>query len=58
MLYTIITLNGRGFTFEADSVEEDGEKYLFSLDGAVVASFLIKGIAGYYSMEQENEDNY
>lgn len=56
MLYTIITLNGKSATFEADEVEEDGERYIFSLDEEVVAQFLIKGIAGYFGSFAESND--
>ena len=56
MLYTIITLNGRAFQFEADNVEETQESYVFYLDGEIVAQFLIKGISGYFAMETVDED--
>lgn len=56
MYYTIITLNGKSATFEADEVNQDGERYIFSLDGEVVAQFLIKGIAGYFGSFVESND--
>lgn len=58
MLFTIITLNGRAFQFGADEVIEDDEKYTFSAEGEVIASFLIKGIAGYYAVEVDDEKSY
>ena len=56
MYYTIITLNGKSATFEADEVNQDEERYIFSLDGEVVAQFLIKGIAGYFGSVVESDD--
>lgn len=56
MLYTVITLNGKGFQFPADEVEENDEWYEFTLDGEIVARFLIKGICGYYKQEIEEDD--
>lgn len=58
MLFTIITLNGRAFPFIADEVTEDDERYRFSAEGEVIASFLIKGIAGYYAEEEDDEKSY
>lgn len=56
MLYTVITLNGKGFQFPADYIVESGEWYAFFMDGEVVARFLIKGICGYYKQEIEEDD--
>ena len=56
MLITIITLNGKMFQFEADEVDTIEDRYVFSCDGETVGSYWIKGIAGYYTQEYEDED--
>lgn len=52
----MITLNGKGFQFPADYVEESGEWYEFFMNGEIVARFLIKGICGYYKQELKKDD--
>lgn len=54
--YTIITLNGRSFTFIADEVKEFGGDYLFSENGDVVATFSKTAITGYFRSEVIDDD--
>lgn len=53
----VITLNGRGFQFPADDVEENNEWYEFFMDGEIVGRFLIKGISGYYRKETDDGED-
>lgn len=55
-MYTIVTLNGRGFVFEADEVDEIMGQLTFSLDGEVVAEFKKDAIAGYFISRYVEED--
>lgn len=58
MMYTVVTLNGRGFMFEADGVIELGGEYIFELDGETVAQFKKDAIAGYFiTRYDEDEDS-
>ena len=45
--FEILFANGRGVAFDADEVEDDGEKYLFKTHGDVIAEFSKNMIAGY-----------
>ena len=45
--FEILFANGRGCMFDADSVEDDGEKYLFKTCGDTIAEFSKNMIAGY-----------
>lgn len=56
MVYTIITLNGRGYEFEADGMTELGDEYYFELDGEVVARFRKDCIAGCFISRYEDDE--
>lgn len=56
MLATIVTVNGKGFSFEADRVDIIEDRYVFELDGEDIASFWVQGIAGYYLGDYEDEE--
>ena len=56
MLATIVTVNGKEFSFEADRVDIIEDRYVFELDGVDIASFGIKEIAGYYLVDYEDEE--
>lgn len=55
-MYTVVTLNGRAFMFEADEVVELGGEYIFSLSGETVAEFKKDAIAGYFISRYEDDD--
>ena len=57
LLFTVITLNGKGFSFFADDVEENEDWYEFMLEGEIVAKFLIKGVCGYFKRECKDEED-
>lgn len=57
MVYTVITLNGKSYAFEADDVDEMNGRYFFYQDGEVVGIFLINGIAGYFAERAEDEED-
>lgn len=56
-MYTIVTLNGRGFAFVADEVTEYMGQLTFSLDGDTVAEFKKDAIAGYFITTYEDEED-
>lgn len=47
-MYTVVTLNGRGFMFDADEMVEIGDSYTFYLEDEKVAEFKKEAIAGYF----------
>lgn len=53
--YTILTLNGRSFTFEADEVTEVHGELFFSLEGEVIGIFRKDALIGYYRQNIEIE---
>lgn len=55
-MYTVVTLNGRGFMFDADGVIELGGEYVFELDGETVAQFKKDAIAGYFISRVEYDE--
>ena len=57
MMFTVVTLNGRGFMFDADEVVELGGEYVFSLEGETVGQFKKDSIAGYFITRYEDEDS-
>lgn len=56
MMFTVVTLNGRGFMFDADEVIELGAEYIFSLEGETVGQFKKDAIAGYFITRYDDED--
>jgi len=56
LLATIVTFNGKGFSFGADRVDVIEDRYVFELDGEDIASFGVKEIAGYYIQDIEDEE--
>jgi hypothetical protein len=56
LVYTVVTLNGRGFMFEADDMCEVLDEYVFSLDGETVAQFKKEAIAGYFITRVEDDE--
>ncbi len=56
MVYTVVTLNGRGFMFEADEMCEVLGEYVFSLEGETVAQFKKEAIAGYFITRVEDDE--
>ena len=56
MMFTVVTLNGRGFMFDADEVIELGGEYIFSLEGETVGQFKKDAIAGYFITRYDDED--
>lgn len=58
-LYQVVTINGRTIAFEADEVEVDSERYVFSEDGEVIGEFERKNVSGYFKDNIEDiEDEY
>ena len=55
-VYTVVTLNGRGFMFDADEVIELGGEYVFSLEGEEVAQFKKDAVAGYFITRYEDDE--
>lgn len=55
-VYTVVTLNGRGFMFVADDVDEVCGEYVFSLEGEIVAQFKKEAIAGYFITRVEDDE--
>lgn len=55
-MYTVVTLNGRGFMFEADSMRDWGSFYSFYLDGEEVAGFKKNALAGYFITRYEDDE--
>lgn len=55
-VYTVVTLNGRGFMFAADDMCEVLGEYVFSLDGETVAQFKKDAIAGYFITRVEDDE--
>ena len=53
-VYTIITLNGRGYAFEADEITELGDMLIFDLDGETVGQFRKDSIAGWFITRYED----
>lgn len=47
-IYTIITLNGRGYAFDADEVTELNGILYFDLDGETVAQFRKDCLSGWF----------
>lgn len=56
MVFTIITLNGRGYAFDADDVTEIGNELFFDLDGETVARFRKECIAGWFITRYEDDE--
>lgn len=56
MVFTIITLNGRGYAFDADDVTELGDELFFDLDGETVARFRKESIAGWFITRYEDDE--
>lgn len=54
-LYQVVTINGKIIAFEADEVESDVERHIFLIGGEVVAEFERKNIAGYFTLEIEDD---
>lgn len=57
-MYTVVTLNGRGFGFFADDMCEIDGTYIFSYEGETVAEFRKDAIAGYFVAYGDYEDDY
>ena len=55
-MYTVVTLNGRGFMFAADKMEEWNGVYTFYLDDNEVAEFKKDAIAGYFITRYEDDE--
>ena len=47
-MYTVVTLNGKGFAFYADEISEYDGTYTFLLEGETVGEFKKDAIAGYF----------
>ena len=56
MVYTVVTLNGRGFMFEADEMKDWQNVYTFYLDGEEVAEFRKDAIAGYFITRVDDDE--
>lgn len=54
-MYQVVTINGKIIAFEADEVESDVERHIFLIGGEVVAEFERKNIAGYFTLEIEDD---
>lgn len=48
MMYTVVTLNGRGFMFNADKMVEFEGVYAFYNEEEIVAEFKKDAISGYF----------
>lgn len=57
LLYLVVMINGKNISFYADSVDSDESTHRFSFDGEVVAEFERRNIAGYVSVEEEEEED-
>lgn len=57
MLTVIITLNGKAFMFISDDMDIIEDRYVFYYEGATVGSFWVKGIAGYFTKEYEEDED-
>ena len=57
MMFTVVTLNGRGFMFDTDEVIELDGEYIFNLEGETVGQFKKDAIAGYFITRYEDEDS-
>ena len=55
-MYTVVTLNGRGFMFEADFMRDWNSSYSFYLDDEEVAEFKKDAIAGYFITRYEDDE--
>ena len=55
-IYTVVTLNGRGFMFESDEMIDYGKEYAFFLDDDKVAEFKKDAIAGYFIKRYEDDE--
>lgn len=55
-MYTVVTLNGRGFMFEADEMIDYGKEYAFFLDDDKVAEFKKDAISGYFITRYEDDE--
>ena len=56
LMYTVVTLNGKGFTFFSDDMCEIDGTYIFSEEGETVAEFKKDAIAGYFITRVYYED--
>lgn len=57
MIYQIIFINGRAIEFTADEFEFEDGVYRFLIDGEVIAEFVRNNIAGFYSLEETDEED-
>lgn len=49
----MVTLNGKGFVFDADEMTELDGVYTFYFDGEIVGEFKKDAIAGYFIIRTE-----
>lgn len=57
-MYTVVTINGRGFMFQADRMMEFKGEYVFYDGDEIVGEFNKNSIAGYFiSRYVEEEDD-
>ena len=56
LMYTVVTLNGKGFAFYADEMSEFNGTYIFSSEGETVGEFKKDAIAGYFITRIYYED--
>ena len=55
MIYQIILINGKIIEFEADAYELEDGTYQFYRDGEIVGEFQKNNIAGFWSVNEEDE---
>ena len=57
-MYTVVTLNGRGFMFCADEMVEYQDVYTFYYGGEKVGEFKKDSISGYFISRYAEEEEW